>query len=195
MTTNNTERYEHIIISGQPFERGLSYGKQTKSKIITNINYYKEPGVLPDWDIVQKYIRDNYLKSIEKYYPSGLLEIKGIAVGAGVPVEDIIVLNARYELLGWKKILGLVNGVERQSGDCTGGICLPKATKSGDVLLGQTWDNYQRVLDDDIAVLLEVRPDPSERIASFFMLSEAGQLGRTGMNAKGLGIEMFRNFF
>jgi isopenicillin-N N-acyltransferase-like protein len=188
MATNAIDRYQHITISGHPFARGKSYGEQTKSKIISNLNYYKRPGILPAWDKVIQFVRDNYLKALEKYYPSGLMEIKGIAVGANVSVEDIVVLNARYELLRWKTHLNLENREEQESGECTGGLCLSKATKSGNVLMGQNWDINQRILNDDIAVLLEVRPDPSEKIVPFFMLSEAGQLGRGGINANGLGI-------
>jgi len=193
MTTYVKDRYDHIIIRGNPFARGKSYGEQTKAKIISNLNYYKMPGVLPDWDRVKKFISDHYLKAIEKYYPSGLMEMKGIAVGANVSVEDIIVLNARYELLRWKRHLYLKSKEEQQLNECTGGLCLPKATKSGHVLLGQNWDINQRILNDDIAVLLEVRPDPSEKISPFFMLSEAGQLGRSGINANGLGIYVTQN--
>lgn len=183
----NKESYDHIIVKGNPFTRGRSYGQQAKAKIMTNLSYYKSSGVLPNWSKVQKFVADNYLKALEKFYPSGLMEIKGIAIGANVSVEDIIILNARYELFRWKRYLHLKGKDVSQFHECTGAVCLSSATKSGEVLLGQNWDINQRIMNDDIAILLEVHPDPDENMAPFFMLTEAGQLGRSGMNANGLG--------
>ena len=40
----------------------------------------------------------------------------------------------------------------------------------------------------DSALYLEVHPDPSEDIPTMFLLTEAGQLGRSGMNSAGLGV-------
>ena len=183
---DNKESYDHIIVRGNPFTRGRSYGQQAKAKIHLNLSYYKKPGVLPNWNNVQKFVADHYLKALEKYYPSGLMEIKGVAIGANVSIEDIIILNARYELLRWKRHLKKRDAPQLH--ECTGAVCLSSATKSGNVLLGQNWDINQRILNDDIAILLEVHPDPSENMAPFFMLTEAGQLGRSGMNANGLGM-------
>jgi hypothetical protein len=38
----------------------------------------------------------------------------------------------------------------------------------------------------DTAIYLEVHPDPSEGISGMFIVTEAGQLCRSGMNAAGL---------
>ncbi|CAG2103074.1 unnamed protein product [Medioppia subpectinata] len=186
MTANVKESYDHIIVRGNPFTRGHSYGQQTKEKIVSNINYYKTSGVLPDWPQVCDYINNHYMKALEKHYPLGLNEMKGIAIGANVSLEEIVLLNARYEMLIWSRLLRRTNSKWPQ--ECTGAVCLSKATKSGDILIGQNWDIHSRLMDNDIIVLLEVHPDPEENIAPYFMLTEAGQLGRSGMNANGLGI-------
>lgn len=41
--------YQHIIVEGTPYERGLTHGKQASDKVRANIEYYKLPGKLPDW--------------------------------------------------------------------------------------------------------------------------------------------------
>ena len=74
-----------------------------------------------------------------------------------------------------------------ESDGCTSGVCLSRATKSGNVLMGQNWDNNKRILLDDMMVFLEVYPDSSENIVPYFTLTEVGQLARIGMNADGLG--------
>ncbi|CAG2176107.1 unnamed protein product [Oppiella nova] len=206
---NNQKTIEHIIIRGNPYTRGFSYGQQLKEKIVANLHYYKVRYTLLDWTQVEEFINKNYVKALERYYPSGLQEMKGIAAGAEVTVEDIIALNARYELMRWNrdlirksqqspqefakrvpkdKIEDMPHELPQLPHECTSAVCLSKATKSGDVLIGQNWDQNKRMLSDDMVLLLEVHPDPSENMAPFFMLTEPGTLGRSGMNANGLGI-------
>ncbi|XP_054165123.1 uncharacterized protein LOC128962747 [Oppia nitens] len=182
--------YEHIIISGSnPYDRGVSYGRQVKQKIIANIDYYKNCGIFDDWPAVRRYIDDHYVSALKQYYPSGLAEMEGIANGADCLVEDIIMLNARYDLSRWSRHLNLQKKQQQQQPqECTGAVCLSTATNDGDVLIGQNWDINRRIMVDNIAVLLEIYPDPDEGIAPFFMFTEAGQLGRSGMNANGLGL-------
>lgn len=44
-----TAFYQHIVVSGLPYARGLSHGQQVTEKIHQNISYYKIPGKLPPW--------------------------------------------------------------------------------------------------------------------------------------------------
>ncbi|CAL8096172.1 unnamed protein product [Orchesella dallaii] len=219
--------YQHIIVSGLPFQRGESHGRQAKDKILTLISYYKSSKGMPPWDDCIKFVQENYLASLQLHYPNGLEEMKGIAHGANVSLEDILILNARYDLTRWKRNELLKNGTSNKTkatfanempecgqhylknvtesstvhegltatesnaepGDeCTGAVALSSATKYAHVLLGQNWDTNEIILKNDTAILLEVHPDPCEKIKPFVMLTEAGQLGRSGMNADGLGI-------
>ena len=41
--------YEHIVVTGLPYDRGLSHGQQVKGKILANIAYYHRPGKMPSW--------------------------------------------------------------------------------------------------------------------------------------------------
>ncbi|CAG2103098.1 unnamed protein product, partial [Medioppia subpectinata] len=200
-TNYNKKNIPHIIIRGDPYTRGLSYGQQMKKKIVKNLHFYKDRYQLLDWTQVEQFMNKNYVKALKKYFPSGLQEMRGIAAGADVSLEDIIALNARYELMRWnreliKKSNQSMNGVPTQKQvilpqlphECTSGVCLSKATQSGDVLMGQNWDQNKRMLADDMILVLEVHPDPSENKVPLIMLTEVGQLGRSGINANGLGI-------
>lgn len=83
------------------------------------------------------------------------------------------------------------NEVEQHNGrllECTGAFCLPQATKSGDVFIGQNFDNMDEINGKDYQVLFEIQPDPSEKIAPFYTVTEVGQLTRNGANANGLGL-------
>ncbi|ODN05902.1 Acyl-coenzyme A:6-aminopenicillanic-acid-acyltransferase 40 kDa form [Orchesella cincta] len=212
------ETYQHIIVSGLPFQRGESHGLQAKDKILTLISHYKSSKSMPPWDDCIKFVQAHYLESLKFYYPNGLEEMRGIAQGANVTLEDIVILNARYDLTRWKRSesIGnvssktkatfaseipecaqhysneLENSTTESNGEageeCTGAVALSSATKYAHVLLGQNWDTSEIILKNDTAILLEVHPDPCERIKPFVMLTEAGQLGRSGMNSEGLGI-------
>ncbi|CAG2104795.1 unnamed protein product, partial [Medioppia subpectinata] len=194
LTTKRLRTIRHIIIRGDPYTRGHSYGQQLKEKIVKNINYYKELYHLLDWTQVEEFMNKNYVKALNKYFPSGLQEMRGIAAGAEVSLEDIIALNARYELMKWNRQLikknreQLTNVSKDKQADlppapheCTSAVCLSKATQSGDVLMGQNWDQNKRMLAEDMLHLLEVYPDPSENKVPFIMLTEVGQLGRSGI--------------
>ncbi len=127
-----------------------------------------------------------------------LEELRGISEGANVPLNDIIMLNARYDLARTKGFF--MNQVEsceektkfskrfednEEANECTSMAVFPKATASGDTYTGQNWDNAAHLYVDDTIIYLEVHPDDSP---SLFVITEAGQLGRNGMNSAGLGL-------
>lgn len=49
MEVPRTSCYQHIVVEGTPYERGLSHGRQVAGKVRANIEYYKLAGKLPHW--------------------------------------------------------------------------------------------------------------------------------------------------
>ncbi|KAI2623114.1 peptidase C45 acyl-coenzyme A:6-aminopenicillanic acid acyl-transferase [Hypoxylon sp. NC1633] len=203
-----TVYYEHIRVSGLPRERGRQYGKQAAAKIRRNIAHYLQPGQLPPWERTVKYINDIYVTGLKEYFPSALDEMKGIAEGAGVTVEEIIMLNARYDLSRapggsryrpppsdkttlttglWRHVDGAEDWDDLDN-ECTSSAFWQKATAGGGVYTAQNWDISSHLYNNDLVILLEVHPDPSENAPSMFLATEAGQMGRSGMNSAGLGL-------
>lgn len=41
-----TPTYQHVVVEGLPYQRGLSHGQQAGSKVRANVAYYKQPGKL-----------------------------------------------------------------------------------------------------------------------------------------------------
>ncbi|KAH7136220.1 major facilitator superfamily domain-containing protein [Dactylonectria macrodidyma] len=182
---------KHIIVEGTPYERGLTHGRQASEKVRANIEYYKLPGKLPDWSISSKIINTVYLPAFEKFYPTGLEEIRGIADGAGVTVEEVIMLNARYDL--GRCMYRLKDGGKTPQqldghDECTSGFFAPDAVASGHTLAVHNWDMSTHLYNQDLIIYLEVHPDPSEGRPCMFILTEAGQLIRSGMNAAGMSV-------
>jgi isopenicillin-N N-acyltransferase-like protein len=95
--------------------------------------------------------------------PHWLDELAVWATAAGADLDDLLVLNARSE------VLSLVRA-ERRRGECT------VLAEPG--LLGQTWDWYGR--QREAVVVL--------RTAGLLTLTEAGMLGKVGVNEHGLGV-------
>src|SRR5882724_11903233 len=94
------EPFPLIEISGPPRERGRQYGQQAAERIRKGTTHYfaqlKELSL--DSAGVAALVRD-YLPVIEAFEPSYIEEMYGIAEGAGVPLADIVLLNARTEIL------------------------------------------------------------------------------------------------
>ncbi|EPE10849.1 acyl-coenzyme a 6-aminopenicillanic acid acyl-transferase [Ophiostoma piceae UAMH 11346] len=206
--TNNPHAYQHVVCRGLPYERGLAHGQQAKSKVQENVTYYRRPGKLAhSIELMEAIIQHVYKPALEQYYPSGFQEMQGIADGAGVTLDDVILLNSRYDLArlgdepGIKPVTAegatgtftpaTSNGTaahEDMSNECTSVIFHHNATASGDMLTAQNWDMSARLWENDCIIYLEVHPDPSENKPSIFLVTEAGQLGRSGMNSAGLGV-------
>ncbi|PLT35427.1 C45 family peptidase [Bacillus sp. V5-8f] len=164
--------FPFIAVSGSAIERGRQIGSRAKEQILHNINTYKRifkdmAGV--DWETATKRAAE-YIPWIEKYDQEIMNEIIGISEGSNQPLLDIVALNARSEII--------IN-----TDGCTSLAALPIATKHQHTLLGQNWDWI-----DDIkpgVIILEIDQDPRPTI---LMATEAGIVGKIGMNSKGVGV-------
>lgn len=162
------------IKSGNHFDQGVQYGRQAKEKIDAGIALYRrrfaESGRI-SLDEVYAYVRA-CLPAAEQRFPEIVMEAKGVAEGAGVSIDDIMMLNCRYELTKYPR-----------TEECTSFAVLPAATKNGDMLFGQNWDYCAGVMDN--IVIIHIVGDDGMRILG---ITEAGQLVRHGMNSYGIGL-------
>jgi len=169
-----------ISVRGAPYERGRQYGLGAAALIHRCLASYR--GVFERraglaWHRAVGHAR-TFVPDIDDFASDALLEMRGIADGAGVPFEDVLVLNCRSELM----FAAARSRGETPPGECTSFAATPAAS-DGRVLVGQNWDwvPFAR----DVCVLLEVERD--ER-PSFATIVEAGMLAKVGMNAAGLGL-------
>jgi isopenicillin-N N-acyltransferase-like protein len=164
--------FERIEIEGEPFERGRQYGARVSGAIRQNIEAYLR---LVEFHV--GFNRDAALAAarafgpiVEAHAPDLLLEMRGIADGAGCDLVEVLLLNARSELMG---------NLE----ECTALAASPEVTEQGQVLLGQNWDWYTAV--EPQPVLLHIRQPGRPDILT---LTEAGQVAKIGLNGAGLGV-------
>jgi isopenicillin-N N-acyltransferase like protein len=175
-----------IDVSGPPRERGRQHGAKAPDRIRRGIGLYK--GRLQqtsfDWSGISGLI-DDYLPVIEGFDPLYVEEMRGIAEGAGVPFEEIVMLNARTEILKLGQRPDLRRQLKAKGDDdgCTGLVVLPSATRDGRLIHAQNWDWMAECAET--AIVLRIRRDDGPDILTF---TEAGGLARSGLNAAGIAI-------
>src|SRR5258708_21775613 len=179
------EPFPLIEISGPPRERAAQFARLAADSIHKGASHYfaqlKELSL--DASGVAELVRD-YLPVIEAFEPTYIEEMHGIAEGAGVPFEDIVLLNARTEILKLAKpeIRARLKTPDEPDG-CTGVVVLPQAGNAGRLIHAQNWDWKRECAET--AVVLKVRRDDGPDLMTF---TEAGALGRCGFNAVGIAI-------
>lgn len=161
-----------LTLEGPPGVRGLAYGRAAAGRIRDGIAFYASVLAASGLDEVRlRRLTDDATVEIGNFDAGMLEELEGIAEGAGVRLRDVVLLNARSELL-------------RLSDEgCTGVACLPETTASRHTLLAQNWDWHPT--RSAVGVLLRILPDDGPAMLTF---TEAGTLARCGLNEHGLGV-------
>lgn len=164
--------FPYVEVSGKPFERGKAIGEKAKKQIHHNITAYQklfQHFADIDW-ATAKSRAEAYVTWIERYDPDIFEEIRGISEGAGVDLLDIVALNARSEII-------------LNADGCTSVAAIPPSTVNQVTLLAQNWD-WGSLLSPGM-ILLQIDQSPLPKI---LMITEAGIVGKIGMNNFGLGV-------
>lgn len=171
---------------GAPHQRGRQYGEQARDRIRYGVEHYTAQigsyGI--DRDELGALAND-LLPRITAFDAEFVTEMEGIAAGAGLGLNDIVLLNARTELLQLARQCGRQRGLlpELDPDGCTGLIVLPEMTRDGTLIHAQNWDWKAECADT--AIVLRVSGTGGPDILTF---AEAGQLARSGMNSAGISI-------
>jgi isopenicillin-N N-acyltransferase-like protein len=174
-----------VEISGAPRERGRQYGEQAADRVRLGIEHYSaqlRTSNLTSEDI--KVLVQRFEPTIDRFDATYLEEMRGIAEGAGVAYESVVLLNARTEILKLAQRPADKRLMPDEDPDgCTGVVAMPAITKDGRLIHAQNWD--WKVECADTAVVLKVRREDGPDILTF---TEAGALARSGFNAAGIAI-------
>ena len=154
---------------GTPHQAGSIYGRQARDKILKNIAKYKailQSTHSQGWEKLREKTKKGS-EEIRTYNEEAYQVMEGIAEGSGAPLEDIMVLNYRYELLFSSK-----------------SSCTSLGISSKDLsLIAQNWDLYQAIEDGIVNLEYKVNADPK-----VFTQVEAGSLAHRGLNSDGLAL-------
>jgi len=174
-----------IEVHGTPRERGVQHGRLAAERIRRGIAHYSAQLERARFGPAElRAAVAEYLPVIEAFDARYVDEMRGIAAGAEVDFEQIVLLNARTELLQIASRRAKAHGpVDDDPDGCTGLVVLPQASESGRLIHAQNWDWKAECAET--AIVLKVRRDDGPDLLTF---TEAGALGRCGFNAAGITI-------
>ncbi|EPE34770.1 N-terminal nucleophile aminohydrolases (Ntn hydrolases) [Glarea lozoyensis ATCC 20868] len=165
-----------IKCTGTPYEIGFTHGSTAVEEVLSNIktytSFFQETAQLT-WKQARNRASEQFIPVLKTKYPSILEEMRGIAEGSGhgLLLEDILALNVRSEI-------ALTNYAD----GCT---TLAQAGPEGKIFLAQNWDWIEQLRDG--MVILHIQP-PTGQGYETKILSEAGIVGKVGMNRAGVGL-------
>ncbi|OTA90091.1 hypothetical protein M434DRAFT_78497 [Hypoxylon sp. CO27-5] len=171
-----------IRCSGTPYEIGLTHGRLAKERIEGSIKFYAQlflESCSMGWaEVLQEALK--YVEPLEKIAPRYLIEINGIADGAGIPFPDILVLNIRSEIA-----FGLFSDTSNGVADVPIDGCTSLGWLTGSKsFLCQNWD--WRVEQSPNLIICHISQSDID-IPDIAMVTEAGIIGKIGFNSKGVG--------
>jgi isopenicillin-N N-acyltransferase like protein len=182
-----------LELGSDPRARGTAHGREMRGPIRDNYATYverfeaggaKKSAVLEQSDAWAAFIaRDN---------PEYAEEMEGIAVGAGLSLTEIALLNARYELaycVFGSEAQSLNAPVTTEQEGCTAFGLLPEITAEGHTMIGQTWDWLEKLRGRVFAMRVERSKESRAPKPNFVGFTEAGIAGcKIGVNAAGIGL-------
>ncbi|HEY96026.1 MAG TPA: hypothetical protein G4O15_13930 [Dehalococcoidia bacterium] len=170
----NKGKIKIVDVGGSHYEMGFQYGK-TCPEIsgMLDLTYRIYGGKDEIQSIVEKYI-PMYLPYTEKYAPEIVEEMRGMADGANVNLQDIIFLNITYEI----SVPFVMNG-------CTAFAAVGEATTNGELIAGQHFDHVEPWRE--FMILLRMKPADGPDIMA---VTAAGCLGLVGFNSAGVSVNL-----
>lgn len=178
------EMFPLIEVMGDARTRGRQYGAQAAERVRRSASFYA--GQLEAMTLTRQEVRglvDTFLTKVEDFEPLYVDEMRGIAEGAGVDLQDVVMVNARTEILRLGRQQAESRALDVAPDGCTGAVVLPEMSGTGRLLHGQNWDWKAECADT--GVVLKIRRDDGPDILTF---TEAGGLARSGMNSAGIAI-------
>lgn len=174
--------FPFVEASGTPYEIGLAHGRGLRTQVANSIACYR--AMFADysnleWSRARK-LSLRFAPMIEEYNAAYLDEIRGVADGSGFDFEDILALNCRSELV----FVG--NEMNQIEGACTTIGVSADASSTGRALMGYNWD-WKTCQRDAMGV---VRIAAHDGLPSILMLTEAGIIGKAGINSDGLCVSL-----
>ncbi len=168
-------RLDLIDLSGTFYELGVKHGQKDSEKIrhflkdgVARLDTFHGSGV--EFSQFEEQLR-LYGDMIKQETPNLFQEIRGLSEGAGIPMEQAVLLQTRREMGGYTRFSTV--------GDCT-----TFARTRGKPVLGQTVD-LAGDMDEHVTVL---RIQEGENRYRSLLLSFSGLIGYLGVNDQGLAV-------
>jgi len=178
-----------LDLGDDPFERGLIHGRELAPMIAENIDTYLARFAAGGLDgAAARKEGQSWVEVIASQNGEYSEEMRGVAEGAELPLGDIAMLNARYEitfgLFGREARANDLAAIADDADGCSTFGTLPEATANGHTIIGQNWD-WLAGVHGRCAVLRIRRKSGTDLIC----YTEAGIVGgKMGVNEHGIGL-------
>ena len=168
-------RYRHIEVSGSPRALGRQIGEAARDEIrgfaaiaLARVNKTVCVSRTRALDISRR-----SLDCAAAYAPDLLDELRGMSEGAGVALDELMLLQVRNQLC------------PEEDAACTALAVAPQRSAEGRALAAQNWDNDPAL--DPFTIVLTRRPADKPALMN---VTQAGLIAYIGCNDAGLGVCM-----
>jgi isopenicillin-N N-acyltransferase-like protein len=174
-----------VDLPADPYEAGVAHGRTGQALIAENLRIYydrfQREAKLTPGQVKER--GEAYRRVIEREAPEYAEAMRGVSDGAEIPLVDVAILNARYEIMySQYSAIGREEAASIPAGGCTAFAVQPEASADGHLWLGQNWDWIPRVRG-----LLIRQPRASG--GALLAFTEAGIVGgKIGLNSHGIGL-------
>lgn len=169
-----------LKLGGSPYEIGYHYGKEGREEIRQFLEIIVKHGMEVKPDLSREKAlgqAELYIPFVEAYSPHLSEEIKGIADGGKISLEEAYLLQFRAEFTQ----LTLERGPDREG--CTSFVIHKSKTQDGEVCIGQNLDLSP--FYKDFGVMLHITPEKGPTILCY---SQIGSVAHAGINSAGIGL-------
>jgi isopenicillin-N N-acyltransferase-like protein len=171
-------RFREIEVRGLPREMGRQLGEAAREEVrafaelvVDRFNLGRKSPLAPETALA---MAAETIPSAERYLPDAVDELRGIAEGAGVPVERVMLINVRNQL-----------GAVAPPEGCTAVLVEPRASATGTGIVAQNWDNDPAT--DAFSVVLTRRPTGKPALMSF---TRPGEVAYLGLTSRGMAVAL-----
>jgi isopenicillin-N N-acyltransferase-like protein len=171
-------RFREIEVRGSPREMGRQLGEAAREAIrayadlvIQRFNLGRAAPISHEAALAAATAA---IPPAERYLPHAMEELRGIAEGAGVAVEQVMLINVRNQL-----------GAAASPEGCTAVLVEPRASASGAGMVAQNWDNDPAT--DAFSVVLTRRPTGKP---AFMTFTRPGEVAYLGLSAAGTAVAL-----
>ncbi|PZF81936.1 acyl-coenzyme A--6-aminopenicillanic-acid-acyltransferase form [Jiangella anatolica] len=174
-----------LELSGSARERGRRHGEGARSQVRAAVDFYTEHSRrLSGRDLADHADRiGGWRAEIGRQAPDLLDEMDGIAEGAGVSADAVLLLNARADLGHLREPAATRTEARRHRDRGSSLALLGAATGDEHVYVARNWDWYPDAGEWSVVLRIVQPPKPT-----LIVEAEAGQVGGDGANSAGLAL-------
>lgn len=173
--------FPELEARGTAGDLGLAHGRAFASQIRFNLGFYTQwlshGGDVSTERLLE--IAGSFVPVIGDWFPAMVEEMEGIARGAHMKTEEIVLINARTDILAIVE----AEATSRKIPACTALALFGRAGGRQVLGLGQDWDWDPKMAK--APVILRLEPAGAPRLVT---LVEAGMLAKIGFNQHRLGV-------